>query len=243
LVILCSGILNRHFYEVYLKLHFTLAALVIAVTYIHINSQPKELWKPPAVYLLAGILLQILIAVTQVGQIIYRNINYKEPLSFVSVRAITYEIMDGSDIVLSNAVLVYVYPVRDCQPKAGQYIYLCIPGATHTSFTQLHPFYVSWYQQGCLVLVVQKQKGFTSRLFSYAGGKPMKAIIEGPYGKELYLDEYGTVLLFATGIGISGQLPYVTQLLEGYQRSEVKTRRIALFWELESECKYCRKAQ
>src|SRR5438034_115156 len=65
----------------------------------------------------------------------------------------------------------------------------------------------------------------------------MKATIEGPYGNELNLGSYGTVLLFATGIGIAGQLPYVKQLLEGYHNCKVKTRRIALFWETDSECK------
>ncbi|OTA99792.1 hypothetical protein M426DRAFT_27187 [Hypoxylon sp. CI-4A] len=34
-----------------------------------------------------------------------------------------------------------------------------------------------------------------------------------PYGKPLVLDQYGTVLLFATGIGITGQLPYMKELL------------------------------
>jgi len=43
--------------------------------------------------------------------------------------------------------------------------------------------------------------------------------------------------LFATGIRIAGQLPYVAQLLQGYLEGKVKTRRIALFWEVESERK------
>ncbi|PVH68769.1 hypothetical protein DL98DRAFT_205439 [Cadophora sp. DSE1049] len=63
----------------------------------------------------------------------------------------------------------------------------------------------------------------------------MRAIVEGPCGRELHLESYGTVLLFATGIGIAGQLPYVTQLLEGYHNYEVKGSRIALFWEMDSE--------
>ena len=65
----------------------------------------------------------------------------------------------------------------------------------------------------------------------------MRAIVEGLYRGELYLESYGTVLLFATGIRIVGQLLYVTQLLEGYYNYEVKGRRIALFWEMDSECK------
>ncbi len=65
----------------------------------------------------------------------------------------------------------------------------------------------------------------------------MRAIIEGPYGEELDLKLYSTILLFATGIGIAGQLPYITQLLEEYHNSREKNRRIAVFWELDSESK------
>jgi hypothetical protein len=42
-------------------------------------------------------------------------------------------------------------------------------------------------------------------------------------------------LLFATGIGIAGQLPYVKQLLENFHNYDVKARRIALFWQVDSE--------
>jgi hypothetical protein len=37
----------------------------------------------------------------------------------------------------------------------------------------------------------------------------MRAVIEGLYRNELNLELYGTVLLFAIGIGIAGQLLYV----------------------------------
>ncbi|KAI9656458.1 MAG: hypothetical protein M1821_004664 [Bathelium mastoideum] len=49
------------------------------------------------------------------------------------------------------------------------------------------------------------------------------------------VDKYGTILLFATGLGIAGQLPYLKEVMEGYQKRDVKTRRVALFWEIESE--------
>ena len=65
----------------------------------------------------------------------------------------------------------------------------------------------------------------------------MRAVIEGLYGKELDLESYDTVLLFATGMGIAGQLLYVTQLLERYYNHGVTNQRIALFWELDSESK------
>jgi hypothetical protein len=93
-----------------------------------------------------------------------------------------------------------------------------------------------------LVLIVQKRRGFTEKLFLHASNSldsrsEMRAVIEGLYSKELNLKLYSTVLLFATGIRTAGQLPYFTQLLQEYHNCEVKTRRIALFWELDSECK------
>jgi predicted ferric reductase len=177
----------------------------------------------------------------------YRNVKVKKPLTRASIRSITFR-RPRSDIPVFSAVLAYVRVPRSWQSRAGQYVYLCIPGTGITAFTQLHPFYVAWYHHDSdgdyLVLIIHIQNGFSKTLLSYASSdgmdnwSTMRAFIEGPYGKELHLDTYGTVLLFATGIGIAGQLPYITQLLEGYDRSDVKARRIALFWELEDECMF-----
>jgi NAD(P)H-flavin reductase len=57
----------------------------------------------------------------------------------------------------------------------------------------------------------------------------MRVVIKGPYRKELDFKSYGTVLLFTIGIGIAGQLLYITQLLKGYYNCEVKTQKITLF--------------
>jgi NAD(P)H-flavin reductase len=101
------------------------------------------------------------------------------------------------------------------------------------SFAQLHPFYISWWYHDSgydyAVIILQKQKGFTDRVFSHRGigfknGSALATVLEGPYGKELNQDLDGTVLLFATGIGIAGQLLYVIELLEGYNNYEVRTR-------------------
>jgi len=145
---------------------------------------------------------------------------------------------------LSDAVHVHIRLSRPWRRQAGQYVYLCIPGASHTSFVQSHPFFVAWWYQDAgkdvIVLIVEKRKGFTRDLFNYATNdvdlrSGMRAIVEGPYGKELDLETYDTVLLFATGMGIAGQLSYVTQLLERYHTCGVTDRRIALFWELDAE--------
>jgi NAD(P)H-flavin reductase len=93
-----------------------------------------------------------------------------------------------------------------------------------------------WYpydkDRDIIVFIIQRQTGFTQSLptsGSSSQSTELRAIVEGPYGKEIRLDEYGTVLLFATGISIAGQLPYVKQLLENFHNYDAKARRIALF--------------
>jgi hypothetical protein len=54
------------------------------------------------------------------------------------------------------------------------------------------------------------------------------------------LEAYGTVLLFATGTGIAGVFPFIWQLLAGYHDWNVKVRKLALFWEVESDREFGR---
>jgi predicted ferric reductase len=217
--------------------------MLIAAIYLH--SPSKELLASPIVYLLAAICVNIIAASLRLWQILYRNVKYKAPLNRVTVQTVLYK-TSSRDIPLSDAVHVHIRLSRPWRPQAGQYVYLSIPGASRTSFMQSHPFFVAWWYQvageDVIVLIIEKRKGFTRDLFHYATNdidlqSGMRAIVEGPYGKELDLETYDTVLLFATGMGIAGQLSYVTQLLERYHSCGVTDRRIALFWELDSESK------
>lgn len=213
---------------------------------------PGKIYNIPAVYLLAAVCLQIAIIVLQAGQIIHRNIKYGTPITRIAVRKIIYQKNDRLIPVL-NAVQVYVQVCRPWRPRAGQYVYLCIPGVSKTSFIQSHPFYVCWYFHGStqdhIILIVRLQDGITKHLKPLANppltsngdafreSVTIRGFIEGPYGRELHLEDYGTVVLFASGIGITGQLPYAKQLVDGYQSAEVKAKKVALYWEVESERK------
>ncbi|GAB1319498.1 hypothetical protein MFIFM68171_09708 [Madurella fahalii] len=241
LLILPSGILRPRMYEIFLNVHFVLSLAVLIFLYLH---TPTDLLIPPAVYFFVAICLLIAAGCVRSGQVIYRNIRYRKPLSRASVRTITFKRSTGGDIPLSDAVHLHVRLSRGWKHRAGQYVYLCMPGVSRTSFAQLHPFYVAWwYRDGdddYAVFIIQRRRGFTDRVFAwrrndYDKATDLATVLEGPYGKELSLDSYGTVLLFATGIGIAGQLPYVAQLLSGHHNYEVKTRRIALFWQVDSE--------
>ncbi|QKX61654.1 uncharacterized protein TRUGW13939_08806 [Talaromyces rugulosus] len=56
------------------------------------------------------------------------------------------------------------------------------------------------------------------------------AIIEGPYGRSLDLGMYDRVLLFATGVGVAAQIPYLKKMLEDFPERR-RPQRIALYWE------------
>lgn len=85
-------------------------------------------------------------------------------------------------------------------------------------------------------LIVKKYDGFTKKLYEKACTQPeglpltISAVVEGPYGHAKSMNSYGTVLLFASGVGITHQMPYVRDLVQGYADGTVATRKITLVW-------------
>jgi ferredoxin-NADP reductase len=48
------------------------------------------------------------------------------------------------------------------------------------------------------------------------------------------MDSYGTVVLFAGGVGITHQVPFVRHLVKGYAEGTVAARRVTLVWIIQS---------
>ncbi|GLA52636.1 hypothetical protein CBS147343_2566 [Aspergillus niger] len=109
-------------------------------------------------------------------------------------------------------------------------------------------------------LLVRRRTGFTDKLFTEAfayartrlppdtistsprstttdistAAMPVTALVEGPYGNLHSLDSYGTVLLFAGGVGITHCLPFIRHLVQGYSDGTVAARRVTLVWVIQS---------
>lgn len=86
-------------------------------------------------------------------------------------------------------------------------------------------------------LVVATRTGMTKQLFDKASNAPggqitIGGFLEGPYGGSMSLKSYGTVLLFAGGVGITHQMTYVRDLLAGWELARVATRKIILVWSI-----------
>ncbi|KAL2351443.1 putative FRE ferric reductase-like transmembrane component [Cryomyces antarcticus] len=91
-------------------------------------------------------------------------------------------------------------------------------------------------------LIMRAQTGMTRTLYNRALAAPTGVFstwgaIEGPYGGHESLASYGTLLLFAGGVGITHQISFVRSLVAAYDVGTVSTRKITLVWSVPTtEC-------
>jgi hypothetical protein len=99
---------------------------------------------------------------------------------------------------------------------------------------------VSWAEEKSnpLDLLLHARSGFTQNLLQHCkkqrrSSLPCMALYTGPHGISAPVDDYETVLLVASGIGVVAHLPYLEQLLHGYRTCKSRTRRVHLVWQSE----------
>lgn len=88
-------------------------------------------------------------------------------------------------------------------------------------------------------LIIAKRTGMTATLFNKARASPNGVLTtfglaEGPYGGIDRLHSYGTVILFAAGVGITHQIGHVRDLLQGQRAGTVATRKVVLCWSVKN---------
>ena len=157
-----------------------------------------------------------------------------------------------------NALRVTLKLARPWTFRPGQHVYLYMPSV---GIWTNHPFSVAWSEEedhptsekGLAIsrqdilaskstemsLVIRRRTGFTTHLHQRADRAPdgkivVRAFIEGPYGGLHQLQSYGTVMMFAGGVGITHQIPHVRELIAGYNNATVAARRVVLVWIVQS---------
>jgi ferredoxin-NADP reductase len=233
-----SSILRHAFYETFKYLHIALAILVIIGIWYHLRLADL-----PQITLLYGVIgIWAFERLVRVVKLFYRN-------RFGS-RALV-EALPG------NAVRVTIDMPNPWKFKAGQHAYLYMPSV---GMMQSHPFSVAWssesedlseeklamnrqdilaMQKTSMSFIIRERTGFTRSLFrkaeAAADGKFVtKAFAEGPYGGMHSMHSYGTVMLFAGGVGITHQVPHVRDLVAGFANGTVAARKIVLVWIIQS---------
>lgn len=131
----------------------------------------------------------------------------------------TYWINRGDYHKQSHAAIVYticqdsiklVLPNRHLTWKAGQHVYLVLPGVSNIPF-ESHPFTIANVPHrkengeplggaSDLVFYIRAMDGFTRKLYDYAHahqGKTVVALVDGPYGRPPPINTFNTVVLIA----------------------------------------------
>ena len=231
-------------YETFLCLHQLFAFLTLLGVFYH-----AKLGKLPQYgFVVTIILIWTYDRLFRLGRLWYNNVSWKNGLTRVTVEALA-----------GNACRVTFFTPRPFTPAAGSHVYVYLP---RIAWWQSHPFSVAWttstddiqmpetdlekgaamalQTQTSLSLIVQAKTGMTQKLYQLADksrGKrlTLTGLVEGPYGSLESLHSYGTVVLFAGGVGITHHLSHVRDLVKGYTDGTISTQKITLVWIIRDE--------
>lgn len=244
----------RRFYEVFNKLHLLLVIVLVSASVIHVGLHNPR--RDPVLYLLVAVGIWILTRIARLATILFHSLRRRGRATEASVISMPgaflvcvklsqpWDFRPGQYAYLSFPGL-NMYEVFQSHPffiawwhrskdSTNDGDELGKPGPPDTavfiiqrndptnSSTELTKPGVQLREEPCLC-------------YGSRSSSKTKVLIEGPYGTTLNIGSYGTVVMFATGIGIAAQMPYIKQLLK--DQDTVQTRRAALYWEIEAESK------
>jgi predicted ferric reductase len=224
-------------YEWFLNAHTVLSIAILIALWRHIPTPPT---RAADIFLRIGTGLWAAVTAVHWCLFAFRNYASGRPFARVVARRLVDEDPSNHAMVDSSYVLrLDVSVPRPWRVRAGQSIFLSIPRLGVFTGVRGHPFMISWWHRDrkglTLSLLVQSRAGFTAELNRYPE-RSLLAFIDGPYGAPHDLGEYGTVIMLASGIGIAGHMPYIKELISGYNSCEVRTRRVLVVWQVHEEC-------
>ncbi|KAH6633721.1 ferric reductase [Boeremia exigua] len=232
----------RHsFYEVFLHGHIAGAAVALGAVWVHLKARPQQLMLYGVVALWAAE------RTMRFARLIMNNVGKGGSTADI-------------DVLPGDALRITVKMARPWSFRPGQHAYLYMPSV---GLWTNHPFSIAWSEEEedphhidekslpmtsndlalqksktSMSFIVRRRTGFTDKLFqkanlSASGRISIPCFAEGPYGGE-DLSSYGTVMLWAAGIGITHQVPHVRDIVAGYANGTVATRRLTLVWIIQS---------
>lgn len=233
------GAVRHAFYETFLHVHILLAALATGAVWVHLSGIASQR------ILLAAVICWVAERTLRLVSLVRHNVGGR------GVTKAEVEALPG------DAVRVTLRIAKPWRFRPGQHVYLYVPSV---GLWTSHPFSLVWSQEAgdpddektlpvssrdvlgsrrtTMSLVIRRRTGFTDKLWrkaeSSATGKFVAtALVEGPYGSQDF-GSYGTVMLFAAGVGITHQVPHVRALVAGHGNGACATRRVVLVWTIQS---------
>ena len=239
------GMLRHAFYETFLHIHQLFAFAVILGVYVHADLGNL----PQLPFVKCIVALWIIERSLRCLRIVYRNVS-RRGCTKVTVEAlpgeacrVTFELKRPWNHTPGTHVYAYLpsvslwmshpFSVAWYEERPTPYLTLEDEKLPRTNSELDVP--IPTRTTSSISLIMSKRTGMTEKLYNKARASPTGIItisgaVEGPYGGLESLHSYGTVLLFAGGVGITHQVSHVRDLLQGHLDGTVATRKIILVW-------------
>ena len=244
----------RHaFYEVFLHTHQVLAIIALGATaaHIHIEKLPQK----PIIYTVIGI--WALERLLRIARLVYCNLSHRgvtkahiQALEGGACR-VTFDVRRNFDESPGRHIYAYIPSVSlwmshpfsvamvDNKSDVSEFSPITSPAPSimeNVEAATKRPSSGSTHTVSCIMAA---RTGMTGKLFNKAKSSPnglytCLAFIEGPYGSSKSLASYGTVLLFAGGVGITHQLSHMQHLISGWAAGTCATQKLVLVWSVRS---------
>jgi hypothetical protein len=216
-------------YELFVILHIPTSVLFLAMMFWHCNNYLTS-WN----YLWATCCIWFTSWITRLFF-----------LNWTNFWKMSWLVGDEASITMLPENAVKVTIPTQVRWKAGQYVYLRMPGI---SIFENHPFTIaslcsddfpSEYGEGYrdMILVFRPFSGFTRKCVNAAEDNgewhTYRAFIDGPYGgMQRELASFDTVILFAGGSGITAIVSQLLDLIKKMRDGRAVTKTVRVVWAL-----------
>ncbi|KAK9449797.1 ferric reductase NAD binding domain-containing protein [Limtongia smithiae] len=208
MMIQAAYVFRHHWYEVFLSLHMSLAAVFYAMVWYHIQANSYE------EYMYCALAVWCFDRFIRICRIILAG-----PFTKATVT------------VHGDAVYISAKPSIHWRPTPGQYAFLYV--LRHNAW-ESHPFSIMESRDGHYIFVAKAHAGMTKKMHKSvtkkSGTDEVRVWIEGPYGFSHALYRYDTVLLVAGGVGITSIISYALDL-----KRRGGQRHVILYWMVRNE--------
>jgi predicted ferric reductase len=245
IIIQSASVIRHAFYETFLHLHQFLVVVILAGILLH--CEQEKLPQRPTIYLLIS--FWVAERLFRLLRIFYRRSATAriEALDGAACR-VTFDVRGSWS--KSPGCHVYIYfPALSLwmsHPFSVAWVESThqkscdnpeTPSLSNDSEDDFRPIPKS--SRTAVSCVIACRTGMTAALYRKARQSPtgtisLKAFLEGPYGGLENMRSYGTVLLFAGGVGITHQLTHLRDLLGAVGDSTCATRKVVLVWVVQS---------
>ena len=250
ILIQAPSVVRHAAYETFLHLHQVLAAVALVSIYFH--AKLGELPQMP--YIIGIICIWFYDRIFRWARLLYQNVSYSNGLTRASVEAlpgdacrVTFFLPRPWAFTPGTHAYIYLPSVSFwmSHPFSIAWSNQTFPSGLSRSEEKLpiiNPDLIRNQQLSLpsrpttsISFLLAKRSGMTAKLYDRAASAPqgilhLNGLLEGPYGNPSSLHSYGTVMLFAGGVGITHQLPHVRALLAAHALGTTAVRKIHLIW-------------